>query len=348
MRRVLGALLALVASLALAACGGDDNGGGGGGESAGDSGGGMPTVRMQGLAAGIGPIVLKAIETEKLDEKHGFKGEYLYIDPDAASQTFLQRESDVSFDSDPLGMAIAQNNGQEATNFYPILNNNASIIVKEDSPYQSPKDLVGKKVGHFGADSGTTSIMAALLDRDFDIDVFKDFKLVEAGPPALVELLDQGQVEAIFDFTPHSDRALTEAGGRVLYLAEEQDDEGTVPGLVYATAFNDWLRDNEETARAVQAAAQDAIKLFADSNYELLREEPYKSLVDQSDETLDAIIERANEIPLMYENPDEWTAEQAEELNSFVRSMGEREILIDKPPADPVAQPLDEFYGGGQ
>lgn len=343
MRKCVPGLLVVLA-LAVSACGGDDSDQAGGGEQ--PAGGDKPTVRMQGLAAGIGPIVLKAIETEKLDEKHGFKGEYKYIDPDAASQTFLQRESDVSFDSDPLGMAIAQNAGQEATNFYPILNNNASIIVKKDSPYQSPKDLVGKKVGHFGADSGTTSIMAALLDRDFEIDVFKDYKLVEAGPPALVELLGQGQVEAIFDFTPHTDRALTEADGRVLYMAEEQGQKGKVPGLVYATAFNDWLEENEETARAVQAAAQDAIKLFADSNYELLREEPYKSLVDQSDETMDQIIERANEIPLMFENPDEWTAEQAEELNQFVRGMGERKILIDKPPSKPVAQPLDEFYGG--
>lgn len=342
MRRVFGALVALVLAGALAACGGSEEESGGG--ASGGSGESMPTVRMQGLASGIGPIVLKAIEQENLDEKNGFRGEFLYIDPDAASQTFLQRESDVSFDSDPLGMAIAQGAGQKATNFYPILNNNASIIVREDSPYQSPKDLVGKRVGHFGADSGTTSIMAALLTRDFDVNPLEDYKLIEAGPPALVDLLGNEEVEAIFDFTPHTDRALAEAGARVLYMAEEQGQQGKVPGLVYATAFDDWLQENEETARAVQTAAQQAIDLFAESDYELLREEPYASLIDQSPETLDTIIERANEIPLMFENPEEWNEQQAEELNQFVAGMAERGILIEEAPEEPVAQPLDAFY----
>jgi NitT/TauT family transport system substrate-binding protein len=333
-------LLAVVLALPIAGCGGDDAESSEGGGAAGD----MPTIRLQGLNSGISPIVLKAIETENLDAKHGFNGEFIYLDPDAASQTFLQGESDVSFDLDAFGTAIAQNGGQEVTGIYPILNNNASIIVKADSPYRTPKDLVGKRVGHFGDDSGTTSVMAALLGRDFGINVLEDYDLVEAGPPALVELLDRGEVDAIFDFTPHTERAITEAGGRVIYLAAEQDQEGAVPGLAYVTSRDEWFRDNPDLARAVQAAAQDAIKLFVDSDYELLREEPYASLIDQSDETMDAIIKRANEIPLMVE--DTWNQQYADGINDFVNSMGERKILLEKPPPGPVVRPLDALLGG--
>jgi NitT/TauT family transport system substrate-binding protein len=331
-------VLAMVLAIPIAGCGGDEATSSGGGPS-GD--GDLPTVRLQGLNSGISPIVLKAIETEKLDVKHGFKGEFLYLDPDAAAQTFLQGESDVSFDLDAFGSAIAQNGGHDVTGIYPILSNNASIIVRDDSPYQSPKDLVGKKVGHFGDDSGTTSVMAALLGRDYGINVLKDYQLVEAGPPALVELLKRGEVDAIFDFTPHTERAMTEAGGRVLYLAAEQDQDGAVPGLAYVTSTSQWFKDNPELAKAVQAAAQDAIKLFVDNDYELLREEPYKGLIDQSDETLDAVIKRANEVPLMFEG--KWDQAYAKQINAFVDSMGERNILLEEPPPGPVVVPLDEL-----
>jgi NitT/TauT family transport system substrate-binding protein len=311
-------VLAMVLAIPIAGCGGDEATSSGGGPS-GD--GDLPTVRLQGLNSGISPIVLKAIETEKLDVKHGFKGEFLYLDPDAAAQTFLQGESDVSFDLDAFGSAIAQNGGHDVTGIYPILSNNASIIVRDDSPYQSPKDLVGKKVGHFGDDSGTTSVMAALLGRDYGINVLKDYQLVEAGPPALVELLKRGEVDAIFDFTPHTERA--------------------IPGLAYVTSTSQWFKDNPELAKAVQAAAQDAIKLFVDNDYELLREEPYKGLIDQSDETLDAVIKRANEVPLMFEG--KWDQAYAKQINAFVDSMGERNILLEEPPPGPVVVPLDEL-----
>src|SRR5918996_1683526 len=202
------ALLGVVALIG-AACADEAEETGGEGE--------RPTVVFQGFPADPAALPLLVMQEEGFDEENGFVGEYLAVDPDAATNTFLIGESDIAMEQDGINMTIVQQEGHEAVLFAPGLNMMTGIVVPEDSPYQDPTDLVGEKVGHFGVDSGTTSTIALMLREIYDLDVLSEYDLRETGPEALPELLKSGEVEAIFDFEPLALRAVLETPGRYLF-----------------------------------------------------------------------------------------------------------------------------------
>lgn len=115
----------------------------------------LPVVRLSALSGGLTAIAQLVIQENGFDVANGWQGEYFYNDPDASGQFFLQGNSDIAFDFDSLGAAIARTQDINVSVFYPILNNNNCILVQNDSEYQAVEDLIGQRVGHFGADSGT-------------------------------------------------------------------------------------------------------------------------------------------------------------------------------------------------
>lgn len=327
--KILTALLAL--SLLAAACGGDDEGSSGGGED-----GEMPTVKLSALSAGLTGVALTVIDEQNFDEENGFQGEFFFNDPDASGQFFLQRKSDIAFDSDPLTVAIARAEGLDVTTFYPILNNNNCILVKPDSGFTSPEDLVGKKVGHFGADSGTTTSLSVMLQEFYGIDLLQEYDLVESDPATLVELLDQGEVDAIFDFVPHSSRAMVQTDAECMFgpaFEEWSAEKGGSNFLSTISAYEDYLEENADTAANVMAAWDDALAWLTE-NPEALQEAPYAELMGQDDaEVLELISQQVTDVPLF---TNDWSDEAQAAAEEFVDLSAEQGILIDENPGGVV------------
>lgn len=304
----------------------------------------LPVVRLQGLSGGLGPIVLKVMEQQGFDKANGFQGEYQYIDPDASVQNFLLGKSDVSFDMDVMGTALARSQGHDPVVFYPSLKMNNSVIVREDSPYKSPKDLIGKKVGHFGTDSATTTSLSIMLKELYGIDILKDYQLVEMGPATLVELLKKGEVEAIFNFDPNNARAIAQIPGRVIFSANDAWTEHT-GGTLWLTnlvASEKWLKDNKELAYAVRDAYDDSYKWITENKYEFFKQEPFKSMIKQDDpKVMEKLIERANAFPF-YTNS--WTEDDLKRAENFVDLMAKQAALIKENPGGTVTT-LEKFLG---
>ncbi len=336
-------LVALFAALALgvAACG-DDDGGGGGGD------GDLSTIRFQGLPADPAAIPMLVMQEEGLDEKHGFKAEFVEVDPDAAANTLLLGESDIAMEQDAVTMTLAQQEGQEGVVFFPVLNTMMSVVVPEDSPARTPDDLKDKKVGHFGVDSGTTSVIALMLRELYGIDVFEEYDLREAGPSALPALLKGGQVEAIFDYEPLALRAVLETPGRYLFepaKAWAKRSGGWSPYLTNLAARVDWLEENEDLALGAKEAWLEAVEKIEQTNYSIFAEEPYRSFLElKSDEELDAFIDYCVDLPCFVTS---WTDEDIEKLNDWLALMAENDVLIEETASEPVAVQLEEFYGNG-
>ena len=321
-------LIALIALIAVG-CGGDDDEDGGG-----DDGGGE-VIRFQGLPADPAAIPMFVMQEEGLDEEHGFQAEFIEVDPDVAANTLLLGESDIAMEQDAVTMTLAQQEGEEGVVFWPVLNTMMSVVVPEDSDAQTPDDLVGEKVGHFGVDSGTTSVIALMLSELYGIDVFEDYDLREAGPAALPELLKGGEVEAIFDYEPLALRAVLETPGRYLFepaKAWAEESGGWSPYLTNLAARVDWLEENPDLAVAAKDAWVEAVEIIEDSNYEIFAEEPYRSFLElRSDEELDAFIEYCAELPCFL---NEWSEEDIEQLDGWLELM-----------AEPVAVILEDFVG---
>lgn len=328
-------------ALILAACGG------GQGESpAGSAGGELPVVRMQGFAADLATIPLLVMQEQGIDEKYGFNAEYIEVDPDAAANTLLLGESDVAMEQDAVTMTLAQQQGQAGVVFYPVLNTMVGVVVAEDSEYEEPADLVGQRVGHFGVDSGTTSIICLMLKELHDVDCFEDFDLREAGPAALPELLASGEVEAIFDYEPLALRAVIETPGRYLFepaKAWADRSDGWSPPLTNLAARVDWLEENPDLALALRDAWAEATQVVIDSNYEILSEEPYNTFMAMaSDEELAAFIEYCADLPCLLNS---WGESDVQHTNDWLELMADNDVLIEETADEPVAVVLDDFLG---
>jgi NitT/TauT family transport system substrate-binding protein len=308
--------------------------------------GGRPTVVFQGFPADPAALPLLVMQEEGFDEENGFVGEYLAVDPDAATNTFLIGESDIAMEQDGINMTIVQQEGHEAVLFAPGLNMMTGIVVPEDSPYQDPTDLVGEKVGHFGVDSGTTSTIALMVREIYDLDVLSEYDLRETGPEALPELLKSGEVEAIFDFEPLALRAVLETPGRYLFepaKAWAEHTGGWSPWLTNLAAREEWLQENDDIAFGIRDAWMDGIAVLEESNYEILREEPYKSFLElKSDEELEAFIDYCVDLPCFGTT---WTEEDIQGLNEYLELFAQHDILIEETAEEPVAVILEDYFG---
>lgn len=299
----------------------------------------LGTVRIVSFNTGLGQVFSEAMERNEFDLANGFEGEFLRVDPGAATEVFLQGEADVTVQLDMLVANIARTQGRDVTVFYPDFTNNGTITVREDSDIESPEDLIGRNVGHFGLESGTTTMFRVLLGRDYGITLTDDFELIQAGPPALVELLEAGEIDAMMNFTPFTERGMADANGEVLLRADDPA-HGFVPGFAAVAAMESWIRDNPELAMAVRDAVDDTIRFFTESDYEVFRDEPYADLLGVSDEVLDVVISRAQEAPLM---TNEWDESLVEEARAFLDDVAEQGIVFDEVPEPNVVATLEQL-----
>jgi NitT/TauT family transport system substrate-binding protein len=295
----------------------------------------LPTIKISALNGGLTNIAAQVVQENGFDIANGFKGEFFYNSPDASGQFFLQRESDVAFDFDAIGAAIARTEGLNVSVFYPILNNNNCILVQEEAAYQSPEELIGEVVGHFGVDSGTTSSLTIILQALFGFNLLEEYNLVETGPPALVELLQDGEVEAIFDFVPHSSRAIVQADARCMFgpLVDVEIPNNAFSHLSQMAAYEDWLDENPELAQAVTAAWDDAMAWILEDPTRII-EEPYRTTLGQDDPAVLALIaEQVTSIPLF---TNDWSAEVQEQTEAWVDLAASLDVLIEENPGGVV------------
>jgi NitT/TauT family transport system substrate-binding protein len=333
--------------LVLAGCAGVSTSSGSGTDSSsGDSASTsvLPTVRFQAFSADPAGIPLVVIQELGLDEKYGFKAEIVEVDPDAAATNILIGGADVAVEQDAVNATLGQQQGYDMVVFYPTLNTMMSMVVLEDSPYQTPEDLIGKRVGHFGVDSGTTSVIALMLKELYDIDFFTDYDLREVGPAALPELLISGEVDAIINYEPLALRAVIQGPGRYIFepaKAWAAENEGWSPYLTNLAASKSWLEGNPEVALGVLEAWKEAVKVISDSNYEIFAEEPYKTWISAGDdEELAAFIEYCADLPCYQEG---FTQGDVDQLTSWLQLMVDNGVLLDAMPTEPVAVVLKDL-----
>lgn len=296
---------------------------------------GDPIVRFSGLPDPA-PLPVIVMQEHGLDEKHGFEADFVEIDPDIATTSFLMGESDIAIDQDAVSSSIANNEGHDVVSFYPALANTASIVAGPDSGITKPQDLVGKRVGHFGMDSGTTQAISVSLKQAHDIDI-TDFELVQSSPASLPELLAKGEVDAIFDYEPYSANAIKLTGGDYVFQVTPywEKQTGWSPALAMLTARRDWLSDNPELSRDVLKAWQEAETLVSDSDYEMFLEEPYATFLDRdSEEELATLAKYCDELECY---TGSWDEDDVKEQNTYLGHLVDQDMLDGIPDKAPAA-----------
>jgi len=117
-----------------------------------------------------------------------------------------------------LEAAEMKYNRDYETYVFGILNWNEDVfIVRGNSTYQSLNDLKGKKLAHFGWDSGAVKFAELLVKKDFNLNLTTDFEWVVAPPDVCVELLNNGDVEAALVYSTPWTYGVAHYGMRILY-----------------------------------------------------------------------------------------------------------------------------------
>jgi NitT/TauT family transport system substrate-binding protein len=310
----------------------------------------LPTVRLQAFPDDPAALPILVMKEHGIDTANGFNAELMTVDPDVAFQTLLLGESDVATEQDVVTVAIARQEGQETVAFFPVLNLAVGAAVPAGSEAQSLADLVGRNVGHFGVDSGTTTSIAAAVSAAGGPNVFEDFELVQVGPEALATLLSQGRVEAVFNYQPLLAVAVAETDGRYLFNPYSYWMEhfgGRSPWLTNLVARTDWLLANKEVAIGVRDAFAEAQQMIIDSNYEMLLEEPYASFLNlPSEEVLQEYVRYCREVVPCFTT--DWTAEDLQMAQDYVALMQEQGLLVEEVPEEPVAVVLEDFFAANE
>ncbi|WP_395309218.1 ABC transporter substrate-binding protein [Mycobacterium sp. AMU20-3851] len=308
---------------------------------AGDSG--LPVVRFSALPDPA-PLPVLVMQEHGIDEKHGFDAEFLEVDPDVATTTFLMGESEIAVDQDAVGSTIANNEGHDVVSFYPALANTAAIVASPGSGINTPADLVGKRVGHFGMDSGTTQAISVSLREGFGIDI-NDFELVQSSPSSLPQLLAAGEVDAIFDYEPYGAKAIQLTGGKYVFQVTPywKQSSGWSPALAMLTAHREWITENPDLAKNVLAAWQEAEQLVADSGYQMFLEEPYAGFLDrESTEELQALADYCAQLPCY---TGEWNQGDVDQQMRYLDLLVQQGML-DRLPENPPVATLDSVIEG--
>lgn len=165
-----------------------------------------------------------------------------------------------------VGLATLARKGSDITLFGPGLNNHGRIVVRADSPYRKPSDLVGKKIATQPKTTETYQQARVALSL-IGIDMERDFEIFFGPPTANLALFDRGDVDAVIVVEPTATRAIG-AGARELArigdIWKQSSGANAAPFLVGLAAKRSWLSSNRQLATSVA-------RLFAAANGALRR-----------------------------------------------------------------------------
>jgi ABC-type nitrate/sulfonate/bicarbonate transport system substrate-binding protein len=154
-----------------------------------------------------------------------------------------------------VGLATAANRGSDIVLFGAALSNHGRWLVKPDSPYKTPRDLIGKTISA-PAQTSETYQQAQIAASLSGIDLKKDIKVIHGSPTANMALFERGDVDGILTIEPTASR-LVGRGAREIARVGDLWNKGTgqsgLPFLVGLAASRRWLDANHDTAVKVAA-----------------------------------------------------------------------------------------------
>jgi len=219
-------------------------------------------VMKIGVAASGGTTLpALVISQQKLDEKYGFKIEWVRLDQAALQKAFALRQFDVSFAEVASDLIRQRGRGDKVKSFYAGIMANVYGVTKKDAPYKTLGDLKGKKVGLYSLTSSSTAALVKVVREKWKLDLRKDFELVVAPPPVLAGLLQKGEIEAMINVDPLVLRVLESGGYRQILDLDGEWQALTGSRLLVTTlaAWEDYAQKNPDEIRRLVRAYRDAV-----------------------------------------------------------------------------------------
>jgi ABC-type nitrate/sulfonate/bicarbonate transport system substrate-binding protein len=127
------------------------------------------------------------------------------------------------------------------------------VFVRKDSPFKTMDDLRGKKFASWSTGAGAFKATRAAIMDGFEIDVLKDTEFKQAAAPALIKLLDRGDVDSMFNISSLTIAAAAQPDKyRSIFVPNDYWKKKTGYPIVWSApivAWRSWVDEDPERAK---------------------------------------------------------------------------------------------------
>lgn len=218
------------------------------------------TLRLGILAFGTAAWEIEAMQQEKSATNAAFTVEIHPVANPEAGKIALQSGAVDLIVSDWIWVSRARANGEDFT-FYPYATTSGALVVPEDSPIRTLKDLAGKRLGIAGGELDKNwLLLQALTQRQEHLNLDKTVTKMFGAPPILNQQILNHRVDAVMTYWHYAAR-LEAKGYRQLIdgrgILKALGIDAAVPSLGYV--FNlDWANAHKQALVAFLEAVRQA------------------------------------------------------------------------------------------
>ncbi|MBI2991335.1 MAG: PhnD/SsuA/transferrin family substrate-binding protein [Deltaproteobacteria bacterium] len=136
------------------------------------------------------------------------------------------------------------------------------VLVRKDAPYKSVDDLKGKAVA-LTSEVTTLYNLFDFIMRKRGVSIEKDFQLKKLGAPAIIAVLEKGEVEAGLIWESHVSRLLSTGRYRtIMGLRDELSQllNVKVMPVIWLAGLEPWVKENGPMVSRLRSAWTEAYR----------------------------------------------------------------------------------------
>jgi ABC-type nitrate/sulfonate/bicarbonate transport system substrate-binding protein len=127
------------------------------------------------------------------------------------------------------------------------------VFVRKDSPFKTITDLRGKKFGIWSTGAGASKALRAAMIDGFELDYIKDTEMVQTAAPALLKLLDRGDIDSMFNISSLTIAAASQPDKyRSVFVPNDYWNKKTGYPIGWSApivAWRSWVNEDPERAK---------------------------------------------------------------------------------------------------
>ena len=136
------------------------------------------------------------------------------------------------------------------------------VLVRKDAPYKSVEDLKGKAVA-LTSEVTTLYNLFDFMMRKRGVNIEKDFQLKKLGAPAIIAVLEKGEVEAGLIWEAHVSRLVTTGKYRTLLGFRDELSRllnVKVMPVIWLAGLEPWVKENGPMVSRLRSAWTEAYR----------------------------------------------------------------------------------------
>lgn len=219
----------------------------------------LSTVVHGAVEGGTTGVLVEAMKDQGFDNEYGInvEPEYFTSPPKVQKQIVLSQDIPTGF----MGSIVATRlnaSGHSPQLVGPYMLYHMYVLTRSDSDIDSPEDLAGSRISWASKAADAWLKFNVILQMDAGVQP-DELEFVQTAPPSSINLLKQGELDAILLNEPLVTKALADFDFEVVYSprevwAESQDLPLTTVDLAWD---GNWFSSNEEAGTALAKAAGD-------------------------------------------------------------------------------------------